>query len=163
MKRLILTESDITKIVRKAIENKLNEDKFSVEPDTLRRPREKDIDALFGKYTYHVPDDVIRYMRKNPALIIKRMVNIYGKDAVMKYVNMATKPDEMEARLDNSSLRDELSEDHTKNPKDRYVVKPCEDENMPYAVWEGKKRVKKFKTRQQAKKYADEQNEEQGL
>ena len=110
MKKIILTESDITKIVRKSIQNKLNEDKFSVEPEIPRQPRETEIDRLFGKYTYHVPDDVIRYMRKNPALIVKRLLDIYGEDKLMNYVDMARKPKEMNMRLDNDSLRDELGE-----------------------------------------------------
>jgi len=110
MRKIKLTESDITKIIRKTIETKLNEDKFSVEPEVPRRPREMEIDRLFGKYTYHVPDDVIRYMRKNPALIIKRLLDIYGEDKLMKYVDMARNPKEMEMRLDNDSLRDELGE-----------------------------------------------------
>jgi hypothetical protein len=111
MKKIILTESDITKIVRKSIQNKLNEDKFSVEPEVSRQPRETEIDRLFGKYTYHVPDDVIRYMRKNPALIVKRLLDIYGEDKLMDYVDMARNPKEMDMRLDNDALRDELGEE----------------------------------------------------
>ena len=65
---------------------------------------------MFGKYTYHVPDDVIRYMRKNPALIIKRLVDIYGEDKVRQYIDGTLKPNEMEKRLDSPSLRDELGE-----------------------------------------------------
>jgi hypothetical protein len=110
MKKIILTESEITKIVRKSIQNKLNEDKFSVEPEVSRQPRERDIDSLFGKYTYHVPDDVIRYMRKNPSLIVKRLLDIYGEDKLMNYVDMARNPKEMDMRLDSDSLRDELGE-----------------------------------------------------
>lgn len=111
MKKIILTESDITKIVRKSIQNKLNEDKFSVEPEVPRQPRETEIDRLFGKYTYHVPDDVIRYMRKNPAHIVKRLLDIYGEDKLMNYVDMARNPKEMDMRLDNDALRDELEEE----------------------------------------------------
>ena len=110
MKKIILTESEITKIVRKSVETKLNEDKFSVEPEVSRQPRERDIDSLFGKYTYHVPDDVIRYIRKNPALIVKRLLDIYGEDKLMNYVDMARNPKEMDMRLDNDGLRDELGE-----------------------------------------------------
>ena len=110
MKKIILTESDVTKIIQKSIEKQLNEDKFSVEPDIPRQPRERDIDNLFGKYTYHVPDDVIRYMRKNPALIIKRLVDIYGEDKVRQYIDGVVQPNEMDKRLNNSSLRDELGE-----------------------------------------------------
>ena len=123
MKKIILTESDITKIVKKSIERKLNEDKFSVKPDIPRQPRERDIDNLFGKYTYHVPDDVIRYMRKNPALIIKRLVDIYGEDKVKQYIDNAVRPDEMKKRLDSPSLRDEIDEGDVDANKDNKVSK----------------------------------------
>jgi len=206
MKKIILTESEITKIVRKSIQNKLNEDKFSVEPEILRRPRERDIDNLFGKYTYHVPDDVIRYMRKNPALIVKRLLDIYGEDKLMNYVDMARNPKEMDMRLDNDALRDELgesdeqgdfkdrirnslekrfsgyekekptspldslfssedelSEDHSGDPNDKYVVKPCKNPNKPFAVWEGDVKVEEFETKEEAEKFAKKENEEQSL
>jgi len=123
MKKIILTESDITKIVRKSIQNKLNEDKFSVEPEVSRQPRETEIDRLFGKYTYHVPDDVIRYMRKNPALIVKRLLDIYGEDKLMKYVDMARNPKEMDMRLDNDALRDELGEESADTNDDGKISK----------------------------------------
>jgi len=123
MKKIILTESEITKIVRKSIETKLNEDKFSVEPEVSRQPRERDIDSLFGKYTYHVPDDVIRYMRKNPALIVKRLLDIYGEDKLMNYVDMARNPKEMDMRLDNDALRDELEEGSADTNKDGEISK----------------------------------------
>lgn len=160
MKKIILTESDITKIVKKSIERKLNEDKFSVEPDVPRQPRERDIDNLFGKYTYHVPDDVIRYMRKNPALIIKRLVDIYGEDKVRQYIDGTVKPNEMEKRLDSSSLRDELGEDHSGDPNDKYVVKKNGDK---WCVWEGDVKVKTFNKEEDAKEYADKENEKQSL
>ena len=164
MKKITLNESDITKIVKKSIERKLNEDKFSVEPEISRQPRERDIDNLFGKYTYHVPDDVIRYMRKNPSLIVKRLVDIYGEEKMRRYIDMAAKPDEMEKRLDNPSLRDELDEDHSGDPNDKYIVKQCtKKEGEPWAVWEGDVRVKGFKSKKDAQKYADEENEEQSL
>jgi len=123
MKKIILKESDITKIIKKSIEKKLNEDKFSVEPQISRQPREKDIDSLFGKYTYHVPDDVIRYMRKNPALIVKRLLDIYGEDKLMNYVDMARKPKEMEMRLDNDALRDELDDESADTNKNGKISK----------------------------------------
>lgn len=123
MKKIILTESEITKIIKKSIENHLNEDKFSVEPQVSRQPRERDVDSLFGKYTYHVPDDVIRYMRKNPALIIKRLVDIYGEDKVKTYIDKAVRPEEMDLRLKQDSLRDELEESDVDTNKDNEVSK----------------------------------------
>jgi predicted SPOUT superfamily RNA methylase MTH1 len=43
------------------------------------------------------------------------------------------------------------------------MVKTCGMEGTPWAVWEGKKRVKGFATKAEAKEYADKQNKKQGL
>ena len=56
-----------------------------------------------------------------------------------------------------------LDEDHSDNPNDKYVVKPCDEPGTPWAVWEGDVRVECFKTEEDAKSYADKQNKEQGL
>lgn len=57
----------------------------------------------------------------------------------------------------------DLKEDHSKNPNDKYVVRPCKNKKEPWAVWEGEKRVKGFATKEEAKEYADKQNKKQGL
>lgn len=57
----------------------------------------------------------------------------------------------------------DLKEDHSKNPDDKYVVRPCKNKKEPWAVWEGETRVKGFATKEQAKEYADKQNKKQGL
>jgi hypothetical protein len=57
----------------------------------------------------------------------------------------------------------DLKEDHSKNPDDKYTVKPCKTKGEPWAVWEGEKRVKGFATKEKAKEYADSQNKKQGL
>jgi hypothetical protein len=55
------------------------------------------------------------------------------------------------------------NEDHSANPNDMYVVKPCDDEGFPFAVWEGDVKVDHFKTKEEAQAFADKQNKEQGL
>jgi len=57
----------------------------------------------------------------------------------------------------------DLKEDHSKNPDDKYVVRPCKNKKEPWAVWEGETRVKGFATKEEAKEYADSQNNKQGL
>jgi len=57
----------------------------------------------------------------------------------------------------------DLKEDHSKNPNDKYVVRPCKNKKEPWAVWEGETRVKGFATKEEAKEFADKQNEKQGL
>jgi hypothetical protein len=63
----------------------------------------------------------------------------------------------------NGMKKAALKEDHSKNPDDKYMVKTCGMEGTPWAVWEGKKRVKGFATKAEAKEYADKQNKKQGL
>lgn len=81
MKKLVVSESELTKLIQKAVENKLNEQfesEFSVEPNVSKTPRETELEDVFGKYSGEVPADVIRYMRKNPKLVISRLLDIYG-------------------------------------------------------------------------------------
>ena len=42
-------------------------------------PREKDIESVFGQYSEEIPPSVLRYMRKNPEKIVKRLYDIYGQ------------------------------------------------------------------------------------
>ena len=56
-----------------------------------------------------------------------------------------------------------IDEDHSKNPNDKYVVRPCKNKKEPWAVWEGETRVKGFAEKKDAQAYADKQNKKQGL
>jgi nucleoid DNA-binding protein len=71
--------------IKKEINRILKED-FSVEPDVRMIPREKELQGVFGKYSSEVPDDVLRYMRKNPKRVIDRLINLYGEDKFIQYV-----------------------------------------------------------------------------
>ena len=66
--------------------------------------------------------------------------------------------------LAEGGLGAKLSESHSNNPNDKYIVKKCtKKENEPWAVWEGKTRVKGFTTKAEAEKYARKQNKKQNL
>lgn len=56
-----------------------------------------------------------------------------------------------------------LDESHSGDPNDKYVVRPCKNKKEPWAVWEGETRVKGFATKEEAQKFADKKNKEQGL
>jgi hypothetical protein len=77
MKKIIkLTESDLTNIVKRVIE----EQDYSSDIDRPTSGREKEIKSMFGdKYSKYIPNDVIRYMRKNPASLFERLYEIYGE------------------------------------------------------------------------------------
>lgn len=42
-------------------------------------PTETKLKGVFGRYEPEVSGDVVRYMRKNPRLIIQRLIDIYGE------------------------------------------------------------------------------------
>lgn len=95
MKKVVkLTESDLTRIIKRVIneneedfDTEIGKPGFSVEPHVRMQPREKEIESLFGKYDEQIPSDVLRYMRKNPQLIMNRLAKIYGK----KFLDYAEK------------------------------------------------------------------------
>ena len=84
MKKIKLNESELIDLIKKLIK----ESEFSLEPYDTEYPRESGIKGIFGKYTPEVPNDVIRYMRKNPRLIFDRLFFEYG-DKAFQYLEMA--------------------------------------------------------------------------
>ena len=65
--------------------------------------------------------------------------------------------------LEESENEDMVDEDHSADPTDKYVVRPCKNKDEPWAVWEGETRVKGFATKEEAQEFADTKNKEQGL
>lgn len=101
MKKKVIkfNEQEIEKLVKKIIREEklqkrksLSEDRTDYEMSGTRtrgeyvsNPRERDVTSMFGKYGADVPPTVIRYMRKNPAAIMKRLYKIYG-DKIYDYI-----------------------------------------------------------------------------
>jgi len=53
-------------------------------------PREAEIEDVFGQYGDEIPPAVLRYMRKNPKTIIKKLYDVYGQkmfDYISDYSN----------------------------------------------------------------------------
>ena len=48
-------------------------------------PKEKEVQGVFGQYGEDIPPAVLRYMRKNPDKIVKRLYDIYG-DKMFDYL-----------------------------------------------------------------------------
>lgn len=51
-------------------------------------PREIEMTGVFGKHGEDVPPTTIRYMRKNPDKIIKRLADMYGTDKIKNWLSM---------------------------------------------------------------------------
>ena len=56
-----------------------------------------------------------------------------------------------------------IDEDHSKDPNDKYIVRPCKNKKEPWAVWKGEKRVKGFAEKKDAKAFADKKNKNEVL
>ena len=48
--------------------------------------REIEMSGVFGKHAEDVPPTTIRYMRKNPGTIIKRLADMYGVDKIKNWL-----------------------------------------------------------------------------
>ena len=48
--------------------------------DYRSSPKEQGVKNVFGKYGEEIPPSVLRYMRKNPTAIIKRLYKLYGNE-----------------------------------------------------------------------------------
>ena len=84
-KKIRISGSEIKRATRrKLMENYLDEqhemrDTYS-RADYKSSPREQGVRGVFGKYGEEIPPSVLRYMRKNPTAIIKRLYKLYGNE-----------------------------------------------------------------------------------
>ena len=84
-KKVKIYESEIKRATRRNLmESYLDEqhemrDTYS-RADFKSSPREQGVKDVFGKYGEEIPPSVLRYMRKNPTAIIKRMYELYGNE-----------------------------------------------------------------------------------
>ena len=84
-KKVKIYENEIKRATRrKLMENYLDEqhemrDTYS-RKDYRSSPKEQGVRNVFGKYGEEIPPSVLRYMRKNPAAIIKRLYKLYGNE-----------------------------------------------------------------------------------
>ena len=102
MKKVIkLKESEIAHLVKRVLE----EEDYTADPERGTEPREKDIKSMFGKkYGPYIPNDVIRYLRKNPQQIFKKLYEIYGEKS-FNYLNKAKGSDDIMESHDAGSSR----------------------------------------------------------
>jgi len=111
MKKVKVFESEIKRAVRrKLMENVLNEENEM--RDTYSRanykqsPREGDIEGIFGQYGEEIPPSVLRYMRKNPQKIIKRLFDVYGQQ-MFDYISKNLSTPELDIEVEDEMMIDE--------------------------------------------------------
>jgi hypothetical protein len=86
MKKIVkLSESDLENIIKRVI----SESDYSTDVERPTSDRERQAKSLFGdKYGSYIPNDVIRYIRKNPAQFFKKIYEMYG-DRAYDYLDKA--------------------------------------------------------------------------
>jgi hypothetical protein len=81
----------MNELKRKDMVQESDEDNFTVEPWVSKMPREFELSTIFGKYWDQVPDDVLRYMRKNPQSIIETLYVLYGDSLIERVYKAVAK------------------------------------------------------------------------
>ena len=75
-----LTESDLSKIVKKVLNEQVENPEMSGSWERSKyepTDREKDVKGVFGKYGEDMLPNIVRYLRKNPDAILRRMSKMY--------------------------------------------------------------------------------------
>lgn len=119
MKKIVISDGELRSLIRESIGHNLSEQGFTVEPHVPEIPRETGLKDVFGRYSLEVPNDIVRYMRKNPKLIIKRLIDLYG-EKFFEYVGDVT-----------SDMR---SEEGPLDEQFDFTNEPDDDEEEDYAT-----------------------------
>lgn len=69
MNKISIKESELREIIQEILGNE----------NLALTPTETKLKGVFGRYEPEVSDEVVRYMRKNPRSIVKRLIDIYGE------------------------------------------------------------------------------------
>tara|TARA_R110002126_G_scaffold34665_3_gene107093 strand:- start:12289 stop:12705 length:417 start_codon:yes stop_codon:yes gene_type:complete len=81
MKKIVkLTESDLNRIVKKVMKESVENPEMSGSWERSKyepTPREGGVKDVFGKYGEDMLPNIIRYLRKNPDAILRRMSKMY--------------------------------------------------------------------------------------
>jgi DUF1009 family protein len=119
-----LNENDLSRIVKKVLNEQVENPEMS--GSWHRTRREKDVRGVFGEYGEDVLPVVIRYMRKNPDAVLRRLSKMYP-EIYMRHIPA-------EGPLDEATT-DTVT---TYNPKDdedidvAKAIKSSDDEDVSY-------------------------------
>ena len=127
------------------------------EYDTIKGKKGAYIIDYFGQHFY------VDMKNKFASAIVNPKNREQNNDLMKNVEQVSSAPDHSDWKKYMKESVAEMVEDHSSNPNDKYVVKPCDEPGTPWAVWEGPVRVKGFASKEEAEAYADSQNKKQGL
>lgn len=110
-KKVKIYESEIKRAVRRGFMEKYLMEDYEMK-DTYstakykQSPREAEIEDVFGEYGEDIPRSVLRYMRKNPQKIIKRLYDVYGQQ-MFDYISQKLQTPELDIQSSEEMMIDE--------------------------------------------------------
>lgn len=134
-KKIKIYESEIKRATRRKLMERYVEEDYEMRDTYSKRdfkptPKERGIEDVFGKYGDDMDPAVIRYMRKNPDYILRRMAKLYP-DIYMRHIPLQSNT---ELEMDDVMMgeAEETTVKQTKYTPDE--VKRAEQEGMGISV-----------------------------
>ncbi len=90
-------------------------------------PKEAEIEGVFGQYGEDIPPAVLRYMRKNPKAIIKRLYDVYGEE-MFDYISDYSNDEGTVFSQEDEDLGDDdwsYEEEEVVSEEDQIAAKPA--------------------------------------
>lgn len=146
-KKIRIYESEIKRATRRKLMERYVDEDYEMKDTYSKRdfkptPKERDVEGVFGKYSDDIDPAVIRYMRKNPDHILKRMSKLYP-EIYMRHIPLQSNSGiEMMDEETQMTVYDNLSDIDLKRVKGQTVgVKGKEGDIRPITVGESTKDV----------------------
>ena len=134
-KKIKIYESEIKRATRRKLMERYVEEDYEMRDTYSKRdfkptPKERGVEGVFGKYGDDMDPAVVRYMRKNPDHILRRMAKLYP-DIYMRHIPLQSNT---ELEMDDVMIgeAEETTVKQTKYTPDE--VKRAEQEGMGISV-----------------------------
>ena len=134
-KKIKIYESEIKRATRRKLMERYVEEDYEMRDTYSKRdfkptPKERGVEGVFGKYGDDIDPAVVRYMRKNPDHILRRMAKLYP-DIDMRHIPLKSNT---ELEMDDVMMgeAEETTVKQTKYTPDE--VKRAEQEGMGISV-----------------------------
>jgi hypothetical protein len=111
-KKIKIYESEIKRATRRKLMERYVDEDYEMRDTYSKRdfkptPKERGVEDVFGKYGDDMDPAVIRYMRKNPDHILRRMAKLYP-DIYMRHIPLQSNT---ELEMDDVMIGEEDSND----------------------------------------------------
>jgi len=122
-KKIKIYESEIKRATRRKLMERYVEEDYEMRDTYSKRdfkptPKERGVEDVFGKYGDDMDPAVIRYMRKNPDHILRKMAKLYP-DIYMRHIPLQSNTElEMEDEMIGEETQMNVYDDPTKLASD---------------------------------------------